>query len=160
MTDLNSYPFLDNKVRPVFVSTLADITPRHKPERIIDISESPCVPAVSLREKLRLLQAAGELDGGLPIVNNGILVGLIPAPDLEYALDKLQDESDALCRMVPMEYGSEGPEDSGSSVHDPCDFTPFIDPVSPLSHSMYWVSANMFKGPSCVREARSHGLGL
>ncbi|KAF8466593.1 chloride channel [Kalaharituber pfeilii] len=127
LTDLNSYPFLDNKVRPIFSSHLADITPRPRPERIIDISESPLVPATSLREKLRLLQAAGELDGGLPIVNNGVLVGLIPAPDLEYALDNLNYEDDDLCRMAPIDDGSES--DYDGSVKDPCDFTPYIDPA-------------------------------
>ena len=42
---------------------------------------------------------AGELDGGLPILRDGILVGLIPCPDLEYALDRLDGEESALCLM-------------------------------------------------------------
>ncbi|KAF8455421.1 chloride channel [Terfezia claveryi] len=128
LTDLNSYPFLDNKIRPIFTSHLADITPRARPERIIDISESPLVPATSLREKLRLLQQMGELDGGLPIVKNDVLVGLIPAPDLEYALDNLQYEDDDLCRMVAIDDGSESGHEPGS-LKDPCDFTPYIDPA-------------------------------
>lgn len=115
-------------MRPIFSSQLADITPRAKPERIIDVSESPLVPATSLRRKLRLLQAAGELDGGLPIVENNILVGLIPAPDLEYALDSLPSEEDDLCRMVPIDDASES-DYGGGSLKDPCDFTPFIDPA-------------------------------
>ncbi|KAJ5020282.1 hypothetical protein J3E73DRAFT_386865 [Bipolaris maydis] len=44
---------------------------------------------------------AGELDGGLSVVKNGILVGLIPAPDLEFALDKLENEENTLCLMSP-----------------------------------------------------------
>jgi len=86
------------------------------------------VPATSLREKLRLLQQAGELDGGLPIVNSNVLVGLIPAPDLEYALDNLQYEDDDLCRMVAIDDGSES-DHEGGSLKDPCDFTPYIDPA-------------------------------
>lgn len=32
---------------------------------------------------------AGELDGGVSILKDRILIGLIPGPDLEYALDLL-----------------------------------------------------------------------
>ncbi|KAI5796384.1 chloride channel [Peziza echinospora] len=128
LTDLNSYPFLDNKVRPIFTSQLADITPRPRPERIIDISESPLVPAFQLRQKLRLLHAAGELDGGLPIVKNGVLVGLIPAPDLEYALDNLPFEADDLCLMSAVDQAPESEGEEGQE-RDPCDFTPYIDPA-------------------------------
>lgn len=129
MTDLNSYPFLDNKIRPVFTAQLADITPRPRPERIIDISESPLVSSVSLREKLRILQTGGELDGGLPIVKNEIIVGLIPAPDLEFALDNLNSEEDELCRMEPHEPDYAESEHDDGSVKDPTDFTPYIDPA-------------------------------
>lgn len=128
MTDLNSYPYLDNKVRPIFTSHLADITPKLGSDRIIDITQSPLVPATSLREKLQILQAAGELDGGLPIINNRVLVGLIPAPDLEYALDSLQSEDEDLCRMVAIDNGDESDYEEGS-IKDPCDFTQYIDPV-------------------------------
>ncbi|KAF2492738.1 hypothetical protein BU16DRAFT_564053 [Lophium mytilinum] len=34
------------------------------------------------------MSRTSELDGGLPIVRDQILVGLIPAPDLEFALDR------------------------------------------------------------------------
>ncbi len=77
---MNSYPFLNNKHKPIFTSDLADIVPRVRRERVIDISDSPLVPAPSLRTKLELLHRAGELDGGLPIIRDEILVGLIPAP--------------------------------------------------------------------------------
>lgn len=122
---MNAYPFLDNKHKPLFTGELADIVPRMRRERVIDITNSPLVPATNLRLKLEILHRAGELDGGLPIVRNGILVGLIPAPDLEYALDQLEDESTSLCLMdrVP----SIDDEDSGP---DPTDFTQYIDPVS------------------------------
>jgi chloride channel 3/4/5 len=101
LTDMNSYPFLDSKVRPVFTTELGDITPAPHPNHYIDISRSPLVPAQQLRAKLEHLHMAGELDGGLPILRDGILVGLIPGPDLEFALDGLdpETESSALCLM-------------------------------------------------------------
>ncbi|KAI9841055.1 MAG: hypothetical protein M1837_001026 [Sclerophora amabilis] len=128
LTDMNSYPFLDNKVRPVFTSELRDITPRLRDERIIDISNSPLVLASELRNKLEHLQMAGELDGGLPILRNNILVGLIPAPDLEFALDKLDNEDSSLCLMAT-NVGWQGLEDELEPDMDPTDFTPFIDPA-------------------------------
>lgn len=124
LTNLNSYPFLDNKHKPVFTSDLGDIVPRVRRERTIDISVSPMVSAVSLRQKLDLLHQAGEVDGGLPIIRDDVLVGLIPAPDLEFALDNLDDEPSTLCLMAAvMQY------DSDDGTVDPTDFTPYIDPV-------------------------------
>lgn len=126
LTDLNSYPFLDTKMKPVFSSHLADITPRFKPEKVIDISESSLVPASELRDKLKALQSTGQLDGGLPILRDGVLVGLIPAPDLEYGLDRLNEQEDEYCLMAPRDdYMS----DDEGSVKDPTDFTPYIDPA-------------------------------
>jgi chloride channel 3/4/5 len=122
---MNSYPFLNNKHKPVFTSDLADIVPRVRRQRVIDITNSPVVPASSLRTKLELLHKAGELDGGLPIIRDGILVGLIPAPDLEFALDNLPDEGSAKCLMAQVS----SIDDSDDGQPDPTDFTPFIDPV-------------------------------
>ncbi|KAF3036827.1 hypothetical protein E8E12_006700 [Didymella heteroderae] len=138
LTDMNSYPFLDNKVRPLFTSELSDITPRLRPDRIIDISEESLVPATELRVMQQLLHMAGELDGGVPIVKYGVLVGLIPAPDLEFALDKLDNEENTLCLMSPQVDWAAGREPHASSDdgenprHDPSDFTPYIDPA-PIS---------------------------
>lgn len=95
-------------------------------ERIIDISSSPLVSASSLRTKLHILHAAGEVDGGLPIVRNEILMGLIPAPDLEYALDHLEDEPNSLCLMTKV---TSFDSDDENTI-DPTDFTIYIDPVS------------------------------
>lgn len=128
LTDMNSYPLLDNKIRPIFTSDLGDITPRVHSHRIIDISNSPLVPAQGLRRKLQRLHDAGELDGGLPVVRHGVLVGLIPAPDLEFALDKLEDEDVALCLMASNITWHEHVED-GEQEPDPTDFTPYIDPA-------------------------------
>lgn len=120
---------LDNKLRPVFTSDLEDITPKTRSHRVIDISNSPLVSANGLRRKLQRLHHAGELDGGLPIVRHGVLAGLIPAPDLEFALDKLEDEDQSLCLMatnISWHDHNEGEEQG----NDPTDFTPYIDPVS------------------------------
>lgn len=124
---MNSYPFLDNKHKPVFTADLSDITPRVRRERVIDITNSPLVAGSRLRVKLENLHRAGEIDGGLPIIRDGVLVGLIPAPDLEYALDNLPEETGSLCLMAHVP----SIEDSdGEGTADPTDFTPFIDPVS------------------------------
>ncbi|KAH8591797.1 chloride channel [Bisporella sp. PMI_857] len=128
LTNLNSYPFLNNKHKPVFTSALADITHCLRGERVIDISSSPLVAATRLREKLNILRLAGEVDGGLPIIRNDILVGLIPAPDLEFALDNLHNESTSLCLMASVNMMDSDDEDQP----DPTDFTPYIDPA-PLS---------------------------
>ncbi|KAF2448697.1 hypothetical protein P171DRAFT_218030 [Karstenula rhodostoma CBS 690.94] len=131
LTDMNSYPFLDNKVRPVFTSELGDITARPREQRFIDISESALVPASELREKQQYLQLHGEIDGGLAILNHGVLVGLIPAPDLEFALDKLDDEDNTLCLMSPLvdwAAGREHMSDSSEAIEN-SDFTPYIDPA-------------------------------
>ncbi|KAF3480478.1 chloride channel protein 3 [Arthroderma uncinatum] len=129
LTDMNSYPFLDNKLHPISNIELGDIVPRVRRNRIIDISNSPLVSATELREKLDMLLMAGELDGGLPILNKNILVGLIPAPELEYALDKLESEQDTMCLMsMQSSYLAEGENDE----MDVTDFTQYIDP-SPVS---------------------------
>lgn len=132
LTDMNSYPFLDNKVRPIFTSELGDITPPIRRDHIIDISEESLIPAPELRDKQRGLQMLGELDGGLPIIKHSILVGLIPAPDLEFALDKLENEENTLCLMSPQVDWAAGREPHGEeeqALYDPSDFTPYIDPA-------------------------------
>ena len=130
LTDMNNYPFLDNKIRPIFSNDLASITPKVRSHRIIDISNSPLVSAPSLRRKLELLHKVGEIDGGLPIIRHGVLVGLIPAPDLEFALDKLDDEEHSLCLMASnITWQGDSIEDEEDDVQDPTDFTPYIDPA-------------------------------
>ena len=52
-------------------------------------------------------------------------MGLIPAPDLEFALDNLDDETGALCLMATVNSF----DDSDGGQSDPTDFTPYIDPV-------------------------------
>ncbi|OKP10882.1 H(+)/Cl(-) exchange transporter 3 [Penicillium subrubescens] len=128
LTDMNSYPFLDSKLQPLSDAELGDIVrPPHK-GRIIDISNSPFVSASALRTKLEHLLMAGELDSGLPILRDGILTGLIPAPDLEFALDSLGDDEDNTVCLMAMDasvaiYDSENED----AVQE--DFTRFIDPA-------------------------------
>ena len=129
LTDMNSYPLLDNKIRPIFTSDLGDITPKVRSHRIIDISSSPLVSAQSVRRKLELLHEAGEIDGGLPIVRHGVLVGLIPAPDLQFALDNLDDEEQSLCLMATNVTWHGNVEEEEEREPDPTDFTPYIDPA-------------------------------
>ena len=54
-----------------------------------------------------------------------VLVGLIPAPDLEFALDNLKDEENTLCLMAPVP----SIDDSDDEESDPADLTPYVDPV-------------------------------
>ena len=129
LTDMNSYPLLDNKLRPIFTNDLGSITSKPRTHRIIDISNSPLIPAKVLRRKLDFLHDAGEIDGGLPIIRHGVLVGLIPAPDLEFALDKLEDEEQSLCLMATEVIWHGDIEEDEEQEHDPTDFTPYIDPA-------------------------------
>lgn len=148
LTDMNAYPYLDHKVRPVFDTDLGDITSELNANRYIDISLSPLVSAKSLRFKLEYLHMAGELDGGLPILRDHALVGLIPGPDLEYALDHLESEEDAMCLMSSRDERTDrdtrsspnatGGNDDGATItndetvppeDDPTDFTRYIDPA-------------------------------
>ena len=127
---MNSYPFLDNKMRPVFTSELGDITPHVRSERVIDISGSPLVYAAKLRRKLQNLHDAGEIDGGLPLVGDGALVGLMPAPELEFALDKLDEEEETFCLMAATIGSHPSDAEETTEEADPTDFTPYVDPVS------------------------------
>ena len=131
LADMNSYPFLDNKNQPIFDTELGDLVSRVRRDRVIDIGNSPLVRASDLREKLEMLQLAGELDGGLPIVRDKILVGLIPAPDLEFALDRLENEETDTCLMASQVRWL-GLENGDGEDFDATDFTPFIDP-SPVA---------------------------
>ena len=85
------------------------------------------MPATELRAKLGHLLLSGELDSGLPILRHGVLTGLIPAPDLEYALDNVLDEDNTLCLMCMDTSSIVAVDDDGTA--DRVDFTRYIDPV-------------------------------
>lgn len=128
---MNSYPFLDSKLQPLTDAELGDIVRPARKDRIIDISNSPFVPATELRSKLETLLMAGELDSGLPILRDGILKGLIPAPDLEFGLDDLgEDEENTLCLMSMESSIAVYDSENEDTIHE--DFTRYIDPVSQL----------------------------
>ena len=126
---MNAYPFLDSKLQPISEAELGDIVRPVRQDRIIDISSSPFVSATELRSKLEHLLIAGELDSGLPILRDGVLAGMIPAPDLEFALDSLGDDEDSTICLMAMDsslaiYESEDED----TIQE--DFTRYIDPVS------------------------------
>lgn len=133
--------------------------PRVRLERTIDITNAPVVSAASLRRKLERIHAAGEFDGGLPILRNGVLVGLIPSPDLEFALDQLPEEESAMCLMatnVPSIDDSD--EEYGP---DPKDFTRYIDPVRiPADNICFEMHSNSSTGTSGSRHTFAHGPRL
>lgn len=147
LTDMNSYPFLDNKASPVFDAELGDIVPRLRLDKVIDITISPYVRASELRVRLNKIQAAGELDGGIPIIREKVLIGLIPVPDLEFALDKIEEsESEMMCLMSTSHDGvnthhhgwasfgdyedeANDEDEDDSYFSEPIDMTPFIDPA-------------------------------
>jgi chloride channel 3/4/5 len=145
LTDMNSYPFLDSKLQPTTDAELGDIVRPVRKNRVIDISESPFLSAPQLRSKLEHLLMAGELDSGLPILRDGVLTGLIPAPDLEYALDTLGDEEDDTICLMAMD-ASTAIYDSENEDADQADFTRYIDPVSleiPLALMFFLTSYNV-----------------
>lgn len=125
---MNAYPFLDSKLQPLSDAELGDIVRPVRKDRMIDISNSPFVAATELRLKLEHLLMAGELDGGLPILRDGVLAGLIPAPDLEFALDTLEDEENTLCLMAMDASIAVYDSDNEGTLQE--DFTRYIDPVS------------------------------
>jgi chloride channel 3/4/5 len=125
---MNSYPFLDSKLQPTSDAELGDIVRPIRKNRIIDISDSPFLPAADLRIKLEHLLMAGELDSGLPILRDGVLTGLIPAPDLEYALDTLGDSEDNTICLMSLD-SSAVAYDSDYEDSEEADFTRYIDPV-------------------------------
>ncbi|EER24131.1 hypothetical protein D8B26_002319 [Coccidioides posadasii str. Silveira] len=131
LTDMNSYPYLDNNLNPITDAELGEIVPSVRKSRIIDITESPLVPASELRTKLDILLRGGELDSGLPILRDSILVGFIPAPELEFALDKLETE-DAMCLMSMHSTWAGWSSVEEQEGFEPTDFTPYIDP-SPVA---------------------------
>lgn len=148
LIQMNNYPFLD-KQKPIFTGELGDIVPKQvNHHRIIDISQSPFVHAKILRAQLDYLHSNGEMDGGLPLLKNGVLVGLIPAPDLEWSLDQLNNESNSLC-LMSTEVKWNGPSDSDNESepeNDPTDFTSYVDasPVALDAHSSMDLVYEMF----------------
>ncbi|KAG0370434.1 hypothetical protein BGZ54_006327 [Gamsiella multidivaricata] len=82
LIDLNEHPYLDSKKDYNTFGTAADIADQYLDT--IDVNDVNDVD--SLRRKVEILTASGYSDGGLPIVDRGILVGYIASNELEHAL--------------------------------------------------------------------------
>ncbi|KAF9956673.1 hypothetical protein BGZ70_009801 [Mortierella alpina] len=83
LIDLNGHPYLDNKKDYNTFGTAADIADRFL--ETIDVNAHNDVD--SLRRKVEILAVSGYSDGGLPIVDRGVLVGYIASNELGHALD-------------------------------------------------------------------------
>ncbi|SCU98749.1 LAME_0G00408g1_1 [Lachancea meyersii CBS 8951] len=96
----NDFPFLDNhKIRNFggHEFDLKHIVTKVGPDSdnaFVNLKNSCYCSCLSLREMLNDLQGNGLVDGCLPILKDNKLAGILPAPDLELALDKLQRFSD------------------------------------------------------------------
>lgn len=156
---MNSYPFLDSKLQPISDAELGDIVRPARKDRIIDISSSPFVPATELRLKLEHLLMAGELDSGLPILRDSVLTGLIPAPDLEFALDTLGDDEDNTVCLMAMD-ASVAVYDSENEDAVQEDFSRFIDPVSSSSCLLAFLQSLTSIVSNCPGRPLSHRPGL
>ncbi|KAI8358592.1 chloride channel [Mortierella sp. GBAus27b] len=144
LIDLNEHPYLDNKKDYNTFGTAADIADRYL--ETIDVNDVNDV--VSLRRKVEILAVSGYSDGGLPIVDRGILVGYIATNELEHALDlatKKHPECICLFRNrvssnVPATEMITTLNDLEAQASVPpaftMDFTPFTD-QAPLSVSLF-----------------------
>ncbi|CUS24250.1 LAQU0S15e00320g1_1 [Lachancea quebecensis] len=120
----NDLPFLDNrKVRDFRNhSGLRDIVSTVKQGNgniYVNLSEQATFPTATLRELLSSLQKEGLVDGCIPMLKNGKLAGVLPAPELELALDKLKcfaDEfhltQDFKVRLLEPDVSNSGREDT------------------------------------------------
>ncbi|KAK3826459.1 MAG: clc channel [Linnemannia gamsii] len=94
LIDLNEHPYLDNKKDYNTFGTAADIADRYL--ETIDVNAVNDVD--SLRRKVEILAASGYSDGGLPIVDRGVLVGYIASNELGHALELAeQKHPDCIC---------------------------------------------------------------
>lgn len=90
----NDYPFLDNRKTLAFDSSLADLVSHFPRKLCIDMDEgdedgSAKVTVGQLKEMLAQVQVRNGIDGSIPLVRNDNVVGLLPALELEVALDRI-----------------------------------------------------------------------
>lgn len=94
LISLNEHPYLDSKKDYNTFGTAADIADQYL--ETIDVNELNDVE--SLRRKVEILTISGYSDGGLPIVDRGVLVGYIASNELRHALDLAeQKHPDCVC---------------------------------------------------------------
>ncbi|KAF9897588.1 hypothetical protein BX616_005315, partial [Lobosporangium transversale] len=85
---LNEHPYLDNKKDYNTCGSAADIA-----DRFVETIDVNVVNDVaSLRRKVEFLAASGYSDGGLAIVDRGLLVGYIASNELGHALDLAEEK--------------------------------------------------------------------
>lgn len=111
LIERNNFPFLDNRITLSFDSSLADICEQDSTKKgpVIDISAGSYVTAGSLNKVLHELHMYGEIDGCIPIVKHETLFGVLPAPELEFALDKIKAH-------VSMEYFQQREEEEDAEL--------------------------------------------
>ncbi len=127
MSELNSYPLQDNRIRQTLIGTLSELTPvKYHEDQVIDITYSPIIPAYDLQRKLSLLQQAAEQDVGLPIISQGALIGFIPAVTLESALNKIGNHAHTACLICTTRCSHPQYQDVTWQAH----LTSSVDPVS------------------------------
>lgn len=108
----NDFPFLANKKLHDFkrYSDLKELIHGIGDTIFVDITEKATVKATELRVLLIELQLKGMVDGCIPIIKNDRkLVGMLPAPELELALDKISrycDEYDIPSENVEIQLAS------------------------------------------------------
>ncbi|ANB13164.1 Gef1p [Sugiyamaella lignohabitans] len=96
LLERNNFPYLDNRQTRSFDSSLADLVNRVGPNELIDVGDCTHVSSLTLRSMASMLQMRGEFDGCIPLIKGPILVGIISVPQLDFALDRLQQYCNAL----------------------------------------------------------------
>ncbi|KAL6947414.1 hypothetical protein ACO0QE_002298 [Hanseniaspora vineae] len=95
----NDFPYL-NKQKPYCIShdhqqdlkyIMTSLNENKKTGFYMDVSKSNYVSSNDLRGLLEKQQKRGLVDGCIPILKNDKLVGILPGPELELALDKVSD---------------------------------------------------------------------
>ncbi|KAG5355279.1 H(+)/Cl(-) exchange transporter 4 [Yarrowia sp. C11] len=107
----NDYPFLDNRKTLAFDSSLADLVSHFPRKLCIDMDEgdedgSAKVTVGQLKEMLAQVQVRNGIDGSIPLVRNDNVVGLLPALELEVALDRISQWYEEVAGVVVAEPGS------------------------------------------------------
>lgn len=123
LLDMNAYPYLHNELQPNSEFYLYD-TDLIESGNVISITASSKVKAIQLRCELNKLLQMGEIDTTLPIVKGSMLVGLLPASVLKFALDKLDDD---LAYIDPSCLDEDG--DVLISLMDNDESVPIPDPI-------------------------------
>lgn len=115
----HNFPFLKSNRNAGFssnstIQTLVDNGFVNKENKIVlDEELKYSTTMTELRAQLVSLQQKRMIDGCIPVLQDDTLVGILPAPDLEFALDKLREfcteynvRKEVICRTGPETYSS------------------------------------------------------